>query len=193
MRQNASNPTYFHSLALALQQQGRLDDALRALDTTLALKPEPHRRATSRGNLLSSLAGSPMRCQALTPRCPSSEDADAWQHRASILEDLRRFDEALASYDRVLWLRPDHAGAWLSRGNICGRLDRREEALPPLTARLALMQVRPAHGSAAPTSAARWDNSMRPLPITTTDHAQRKARRGMGRPRQRACRRQASL
>src|SRR6185437_7226570 len=54
VRQNASNPTYFHSLALALKQQGRLDDALPSFDAALALHPE---------------------------------DADAWQHRANILQD----------------------------------------------------------------------------------------------------------
>jgi protein O-GlcNAc transferase len=57
------------------------------------------------------------------------DEADTWQHRANALQELRRFDEALASYDRVLALEPDHVGAWLNRGNICGRLGRRDQAL----------------------------------------------------------------
>jgi tetratricopeptide (TPR) repeat protein len=41
----------------------------------------------------------------------------------------RRFDEALASYDRALAVRPDHAEALKNRGNTLQELERFDEAL----------------------------------------------------------------
>jgi len=130
VRQSASNPTYLYSFALALQQQGRLDDALRALDVVLSLKPDHTGALKNRASLLLRLGRLADAIQSFDAMLAfSPDDADVWQNRGNVLQELRRLDEALASYDRVLALRPDHAGAWLNRGNIYGRLGRREEAL----------------------------------------------------------------
>lgn len=130
VRQNTSNPTYLYNFALALQQQGRLDDAVKALDVTLALKPDHAGAHKNRANLLLQLGRPIDALQSFDAELALRPDqADTWQHRANALQELRRFDEALASYDRVLALKPDHVGAWLNRGNICGRLGRRDEAL----------------------------------------------------------------
>jgi tetratricopeptide (TPR) repeat protein len=45
------------------------------------------------------------------------------------LHELKRFEEALASYDRLLKLQPDYAEAFLNRGDTLHELKRFEEAL----------------------------------------------------------------
>ena len=54
---------------------------------------------------------------------------DALHLLAVISTQQRRFDEALASYDRALALQPDHAEALCNRGNALRQLKRFDEAL----------------------------------------------------------------
>ena len=55
--------------------------------------------------------------------------AEALNNRGSALHELKRYDEALASYDRALTLRPDYAEALNNRGNALRELKRFDEAL----------------------------------------------------------------
>ena len=48
---------------------------------------------------------------------------------ASCCRELKRFEEALASYDRALKVRPDFAEALFNRGDTLHELGRFEEAL----------------------------------------------------------------
>ena len=41
---------------------------------------------------------------------------------------LKRYEEALAAYAKVLSIKPDLAGAWLGRGNVYSELKRYDEA-----------------------------------------------------------------
>ena len=50
-------------------------------------------------------------------------------NRGNALYELKRFEEALASCDRALTLRPDYPEALLNRGAILHELKRFEEAL----------------------------------------------------------------
>ena len=43
--------------------------------------------------------------------------AEALNNRGNTLHELKRFEEALASYDRALDVRPDYAEALSNRGN----------------------------------------------------------------------------
>ena len=43
--------------------------------------------------------------------------AEALSNRGNTLHELKRFEEALASYDRALTLRPDYAEALSNRGD----------------------------------------------------------------------------
>jgi tetratricopeptide (TPR) repeat protein len=63
---------------------------------------------------------------------------DALHLIAVISTQQRRFDEALASYDRALVLRPDHADALCNRGATLHALQRLDEALASYDRALAL-------------------------------------------------------
>jgi tetratricopeptide (TPR) repeat protein len=55
--------------------------------------------------------------------------AEALSGRGNVLQELRRFEEALASYDRAVAVRPDYVQAHANRGDILNGLERFEEAL----------------------------------------------------------------
>ena len=58
-----------------------------------------------------------------------SKDAYALYNRGRSLQELKRFDEALASYDKALALKPDYADAFNNRGLALQELRRFDEAL----------------------------------------------------------------
>ena len=64
--------------------------------------------------------------------------ANALSNRGNTLHELKRFEEAVASYDRALVLRPDYVEALNNRGNALKALTRSEEALASYDRALAL-------------------------------------------------------
>ena len=81
-----------------------------------------------------------------------SDYVEAYYNRGNALHELKRFEEAVASYDRALTLRPDYAEAHSNRGNALHALKRFDEALVSYDRALA---VRPddaeAHSNRAAT------------------------------------------
>jgi len=68
-------------------------------------------------------AMSPPRSVAL-----ASREAETLNHRGTLLQGQRRYDEALACFDAALALAPDHPGILGNRGNALLDLRRHEEA-----------------------------------------------------------------
>lgn len=68
--------------------------------------------------------------------------ANAHNNLGNALQALRRFDEALASYDRALAVKPDHGDAHYNRGIVQAALTRHADALASYDRALAL---RPEH------------------------------------------------
>jgi tetratricopeptide (TPR) repeat protein len=56
-------------------------------------------------------------------------DADAWFKQGKGLYDLKLFEEAIASYDQALKIKPDYHKAWNNRGVALENLGRFEEAV----------------------------------------------------------------
>ena len=52
--------------------------------------------------------------------------------------DLKRLDEAIASYDRAIALKPDYAQAWCNRGNLLNDLENFQQALASYDKAIAL-------------------------------------------------------
>jgi tetratricopeptide (TPR) repeat protein len=116
--------------AVALHQAGRLADAEKAYQQILALDPGQcdclhllgvieHRRGKHASALTLidlSLA-------------KNSQNASAWSNRGNALSALKRFDEAIASYDRALAVAPAFAFALSNRGAALFALNRFDEAV----------------------------------------------------------------
>ena len=116
--------------ANALQQMGRVSDALASLDKAVALKPNNAGLWTNRGNLLLALGrnaealASYDRAVALNP-----EYADALCNRAVALLTAGNYRDAETDLNRTLLLKPDHLEALEHRGIALAVQGRHEEAL----------------------------------------------------------------
>src|SRR5580765_2335796 len=65
-------------------------------------------------------------------------NAGFFANRGHVLQQLERFEDALASYDRALAIKPDYASVLLTRGNVLNQLKRSEDALESYDRALAV-------------------------------------------------------
>ena len=125
-----TKPDYLATLGAALQQLGRLDEAFRAFDLAVQLKPDVAEFWRIRGNCLLALkrhseAGQDFeRVLALAPH-----HWEAAYNSGILLHDAGRLEEAVARFTLCIELRPDHALSWYLRGRSLNGLQRFDEAL----------------------------------------------------------------
>jgi len=72
-------------------------------------------------------------------------NATELSNKAVALDNLGRFEDALACCDRALVIDPRHANAWLNKGNAIGSLGRSEEAMACFD---RVLEIDPRHASA---------------------------------------------
>ncbi len=115
---------------LALHQQGRLVEAEYLYEEVLRHAPE-HFDALHLLGVLSLQTGGTQRGVELIARAIELNPNFAVAHNnlGNGLKDLRRYHDALASYDKAITLKPNYAEAHLNRGNVLRELKRFDEAL----------------------------------------------------------------
>jgi tetratricopeptide (TPR) repeat protein len=145
-----------HLRGKALHAMERYPEALVSFDLALALRPHFAEALNSRGDTLraldrdrealesyrQALALRPADAEALHKRAAASDamlrdagsaarpaSAEALCIRAHALDALDRPEEALATYQRVIELRPDHGEALNNLGNVLCQLGRIDEAI----------------------------------------------------------------
>ena len=99
-------------LGVALQREGRADEAIAHLAQALAMDPSLTGALVNWGNALETLgdlAGARGKFQEAATRNPRS--VQAWQNMASVAVDLGDYDAARAAYGRALELDPSFADA----------------------------------------------------------------------------------
>lgn len=102
---------------LAYLNQGKYDEAIKAFDSAIALKPDDADAWNSRGNALASKRETDRAIQsydsaiALRPNSPF-----AYKNRGASLATKDEFDRAIKDFDQAITLKPDYAGAYNSRG-----------------------------------------------------------------------------
>ncbi len=124
--------------AVALHQQGRLDEAEKLYTRALKLQRDNFDALHLLG-LLNHQRGKTVEAHRLiasalkvNPRSP-----DALANLGMVLTALKRAPEALAALDRALAVAPGHADALNNRGNVLLELKRPEEAIAAFDAVLA--------------------------------------------------------
>ncbi|MDB9512327.1 tetratricopeptide repeat protein [Kamptonema animale CS-326] len=110
--------------AEALYNLGRYEEALASCDKAIEIKPDYHEawhyRGLARYNSWRSLL-----------QIPSFDldDDSLWDDGAVALDNLRRNEEALASFDKAIEIKPDYHEAWKNRAVALDDLGRYEEAI----------------------------------------------------------------
>lgn len=139
LAQNAKQPEVSYNLGYALQQLGRLEEALVAYTQAVTLMPDDLDAAMSRGRVRASLgqfegaAADFAKAARLVPQSP-----DAWNNLGNVLLDLERETDAIAAYDKALALRPNFVQVLFNKGKALGALERYAEAAVAYEQALAL-------------------------------------------------------
>jgi tetratricopeptide (TPR) repeat protein len=123
-------PQHLWTLGTALQRQGRYEDALKAFDKAIQIKPD---LAASWTNLASVLIDLERPDEALLSFAHALKldprHFEAAHNSARLLQRLERLDEALKFFDLCKRHQPDHAAALQGRAQVLRLLKRFEEAL----------------------------------------------------------------
>ena len=130
---NPASPRAHYRLALDLEKEGRLDEALDSYRTTLRLKPDFVEARFGEGNIHFSKGdyAQAARCYGeVLERQPGN--AEARFNLGATFLNRGDFELAARAYETVLRADPDHASAHEGLGEALLRLNRRCEALPHL-------------------------------------------------------------
>jgi tetratricopeptide (TPR) repeat protein len=130
--------------ASALHKTGDLDEAERLYRQILVAQPD-HFDALHLCGVLMQQRGEPAEAfkligAALAANTSAKPAPAALYNRGNALAALDRLDEALASFDETLMLKPDHAGALLNRAQVLQKLKRGREAIASFDQAFALAQ-----------------------------------------------------
>nr|QNO43661.1 cell division coordinator CpoB [Methanosarcinales archaeon ANME-2c ERB4] len=119
-----------HNKGLALADLDRYEEALKAFEKAIKLKPDASYAWYSKGRALADLDRYEEALKAFEKTIElKPDDADAWHSKGVALADLDRHEEALKAYEKTIELKPDYYGTWFNKGLALGKLDRLEEAL----------------------------------------------------------------
>jgi len=131
-RANQQDPgtDYLFSLGTALESQGLHQEALKAFDRAVQLKPNDAELWASRGNTLHRLrrfaeaVSDNRRAHELGP-----ESADICNNIGASLQYLRRDEEALSWFDKALALRPNFIMALINKASSLAQMRRIDETI----------------------------------------------------------------
>jgi len=125
-------------LAFLRYQQGRIGEALQAVEAALSRDPTVAKALLLHGILLHATG---KRVEALAQLTAAAArdpgNVEIWYSRGVLLGEVARHDEALLSFDKALSIRPT-AECWNNRGATLQSLKRWPEALQSFDAALAL-------------------------------------------------------
>jgi tetratricopeptide (TPR) repeat protein len=123
-------PKYLASLGTALQQQGRGEEALKAFDKAVQLKPDDAELWQCMGSILLELARFDRALLSFQQALKlNARHRDAAYKSGILLNHFGRFEEALAHFDRCDEVLPNHAPTLVGRVRALYYLNRFEEAL----------------------------------------------------------------
>jgi tetratricopeptide (TPR) repeat protein len=108
--------------AVALHQQGRLQEAVTLYSDILKIQPQHFDAIHLLGVIADQFKNHQLAADLIAQAIlinPNHAD----------LHELKRFDEALASYDAAIAIRPDYAEAHCNRGNVLKDLNRFDDAI----------------------------------------------------------------
>lgn len=119
LRLDPDNNPLRHNLILCLARSGKNEEAMLATDTLLALSPRYAPAMAMRSDLLWEQGDSTGALEWVNKALEINKyDADMLHHRGVMLARLEQFEEAEQDLDRVVYLNPVDAGAYITRAMI---------------------------------------------------------------------------
>lgn len=116
--------------AMALEQQGQPDQALRHYELAIALMPELARAHFNRGTILLDRGDAQEALEAFTKAKQYKPDsAGVYFNLGAAYARLGHHEAAAAAYNQALYLRPDFAEAEMALGAVLEEQGREEEAV----------------------------------------------------------------
>jgi tetratricopeptide (TPR) repeat protein len=123
-------PLAHRDLGNALQQAGRLEEALASFDRALALKSDIADLHNNRAVVLTALGRPAEALESYSRAVALKPDyAQAYNNRGALLSSQKRLSEALADFDKAIALQPGYIKAYNNRGGTLADLGRHAEAL----------------------------------------------------------------
>jgi tetratricopeptide (TPR) repeat protein len=123
-------PQYLLSLGTTLQSLGRLEEALKAFDKALQLRPDAAELWKLRGNVLANLERQDQALESFQHALKRNpRDWDAANKAGRLLHQLERFEEALACFNLCDELQPNNFQTLHCRALALHKLKRPKEAL----------------------------------------------------------------
>ena len=117
-------------LGLALQGQGKLQEAVQAYDKAIQLKPDFAEAYSNRGNTLNELGQLDAAVKSYEKALAIKPDyAEAHNNLGNTLKELGQLDAAVKSYEKALAIKPDYAEAHYNLGNTLNELGQLDAAV----------------------------------------------------------------
>ena len=96
----------------ALQDQGKLDEAIEAYTKALSIKPDYADACCNMGNALQDQGKLDEAIEAYTKALSIKPTAEAHNNMGNALQDKGKLDEAIEAYTKALSIKPDFAEAY---------------------------------------------------------------------------------
>lgn len=126
------NPTdtglYFAKGSL-LAKEGRYEEAVDVLNKVLELDPDNQRVLEIKAHALCELGFYEKALECFDKLTSISDDEMLWNRKGEVLTKLKRYEEAINSYDRAIELDRNYTEAWYGRGNAQRRLNEMRKQL----------------------------------------------------------------
>jgi protein O-GlcNAc transferase len=146
LEQSPDQPVALNNQGVALEQLGRLDEALENLDRALSIAPDYADAFYNRGIVLLKMK----RFEAALRSYDSALAvrpgyAEALSNRGIAMMELNLLDGALESFDRALAVKPEYPEALYNRGIMLLKLEQADQALASFDSAL---KIRPDYAEA---------------------------------------------
>ena len=130
IRQNGQNPFYFSNLGIALQNQGKLDEAIAAYRHAIGIKPDYAEVHSNLGIALKSQRKLDEAIAACRRAISIKPDyVEAHSNLGNALKDQGKLDEAIAAYRQAIGIKPDSAAAHSNLGTALQEQGKLAEAI----------------------------------------------------------------
>ena len=123
----------------ALQQQGKLEEAIEAYTKALAIKPDYAEAYNNMGIVLQEQERLEEAIEAFKKALSIKPDyAEAYYNMGNALQEKGKLEEAIKAYSKALSINPDYANAYNNMGNALEYQGKLEEAVEAYTKALAV-------------------------------------------------------